>query len=74
MDNVNPKVFGINLIDQAKDNIGGSSYSLEEMKSILQKASLDELSSLRKLLGSDTQCSEWRMALTSLMDEIQKAL
>ncbi|CAJ2661587.1 unnamed protein product [Trifolium pratense] len=72
--NVNTKVFGIHLIDQAKDNIGGSCRSLEEMKSILQKASPDELSSLRKLLDSDTQCSEWRMALTSLMDEIQKAL
>lgn len=68
------KVFGINLTDQAKDNIGGSSSSLEEMKSILQKASPEELSSLRKFLISDAQCSEWRITLTSLIDEIQKAL
>lgn len=68
------RVFGINLTDQAKDNIEGSYYSLEEMKSILQKASPEELSSLRKFLISDAQCSEWRMTLTSLIDEIQKAL
>ncbi|XP_058722877.1 lysine-specific demethylase JMJ15-like [Vicia villosa] len=73
--NVNIKVFGINLIDHSKDNnIGGSCHSLEETKSILQKASLDELNLLRKLLISDSQCSEWKTTLMSLMDEIQKSL
>lgn len=74
LDNVNTKIFGINLIDRSKDNIEGSCHSLEEMKSILQKASPNELCSLRKLLGSNAQCFEWRMALTSMMDEIQKVL
>lgn len=73
--NVNIKVFGINLIDHTKDNnIGGSCHFLEETKSILQKASSDELNLLRKLLILDSQCSEWKSTLMSLMDQIQKSL
>lgn len=70
--NVNIKVFGINLIDHTKENTRGSYHS--EMKQMLQKASPEELNLLRKLLILDSQCSEWRMTLTSLMDEIQKGL
>ncbi|KAJ1437043.1 FY-rich, C-terminal [Sesbania bispinosa] len=73
LDNVDTKGFDNNLIEQAKDNIGGSCRSLEEMKPILERASSDELSTMLKLLSSDAQCSQWRMALLSLMDETQKA-
>lgn len=75
-DNVDTKVFGIDLIEQAKDHPRGSCHhSLEEMKPILEKASPEELSTTHKLLSSesDAQCSQWRMALISVMDEIQNA-
>lgn len=65
--NINTKIFGIDLIKQEKDNI------LEEMKSILQGASPDELRTMHKLIISDAQCCEWRVALIALMDEIRNA-
>ncbi|XP_027354760.1 lysine-specific demethylase JMJ18-like [Abrus precatorius] len=71
--NINTKIFGINLIKQEKDNRRGSCHSLEEMKPILQRASPVELSTMHKLLSSDKQCSQWKVALMALMDEIKKA-
>ncbi|RDY06595.1 putative lysine-specific demethylase JMJ14 [Mucuna pruriens] len=65
--NINTKIFGIDLIKQEKHN------TLEEMKPILQRASPDELSTMHKLLSSDAQCCEWRVALIGLMDEFRKA-
>ncbi|KAH1042111.1 hypothetical protein GLYMA_09G083300v4 [Glycine max] len=65
--NINTKIFGIDLIKQEKDNI------LEEMKSILQGASPDELRTMHKLIISDAQCCEWRVALIALMDGIRNA-
>ncbi|KAL1326216.1 hypothetical protein HN51_036257 [Arachis hypogaea] len=75
--NGNTKVFGINLIKQEDDDIGGSCHSLGEMQSILQgllkRASADELSAMRKLFSSDALCSQWRMTFLALMEEINKA-
>lgn len=71
--NINTKVFGIDLIKQEKDHVRGSFHSLEEMKQILQRATPDELSTMHKLLSSDAQFSDWRVALIALMDdEIRK--
>ncbi|KAG5006446.1 hypothetical protein JHK85_024988 [Glycine max] len=43
------------------------------MKSILQGASPDELRTMHKLIISDAQCCEWRVALIALMDGIRNA-
>nr|KYP62541.1 Lysine-specific demethylase lid [Cajanus cajan] len=65
--NTNTKIFGIDLIKQENYNM------LEKMKPILLRASPDELSTMHKLLSSDAQCCEWKVALIALMDEIRKA-
>ncbi|KAK7328519.1 hypothetical protein VNO77_22628 [Canavalia gladiata] len=73
LSSINTKLFGIDLIKQEQDNMEGSCHSLEEIKPIPPRASPVELSTMHKLLSSDTKCSQWRVALIALMDEIRKA-
>ncbi|KAJ1405374.1 FY-rich, N-terminal [Sesbania bispinosa] len=75
--NIKTKLFGVDLIKLEEDNIGESCHSFEEMKLMLQgflkKASPDELVAMQKLFNSDAQLTQWRVAIVTLIEEIQKA-
>ncbi|KAI5384630.1 lysine-specific demethylase JMJ18 [Lathyrus oleraceus] len=76
LDDFKTKLFGVELIKQEEDDIGESSDSFEEMKPILEgllkKARPDELRAMHKLFSSDAQMTQWRPALMTVIEEIEK--
>lgn len=81
LDDGDTKVFGVDLTKEDEDNnelIAGNYHSFEAMKSILEgllkRASPAELSTMHRLLGSDRQSAQWRLAFAALIEKIQKSL
>lgn len=73
------KDFDINLTKQEQDNPSegrGDEPMDEEVKllrGLLKKASPEELRIMHRVFCSESQNAEWRMAFTSLIEEIQKS-
>jgi hypothetical protein len=73
------KDFDIKLTKQEQYNPseGRGHESMDEevqkLRGLLEKASPEELRMMHRALCSESQNAEWRMALTSLIEEIQKS-
>ncbi|XP_028797975.1 lysine-specific demethylase JMJ18-like [Neltuma alba] len=59
------------LIGEKCDSFEGTKLVLE---GLLKKASLDELITMQKLLGSSAESTQWRVEIAALIEEIQKSL
>lgn len=71
------KIFGITLTRQDRDNpLVEGDHPTEEMqlvlRRLLKKADSEELRTLQRVLCSESQSSKWRVAFTSLIEEIQR--
>jgi histone demethylase JARID1 len=68
----------INLLTQDPGSLwGGGHHSVDEdvqhvLRGLFKKASPEELKIMHRILCSDTQSAEQRVAFTTLMEEIQK--
>ena len=74
------KDFGISLTKHDPDNPseGPGNNSIDEdvhlvLRGLLKKASPEELRIMHRIFCSESQSSKWRVAFTSLMEEIQKS-
>lgn len=69
------KDFDINLTKQEQDNhpCEGRGEEVELLRGLLKKASPEELRIMHRVFCSESQNAEWRMAFTSLIEEIQKS-
>lgn len=73
-----PKIFGIALMgeDQNNPSTGGQNSVEQEAQQVLrglfQKASPKELKVMQRILCSEARSAEWRVAFTTLIEEIQK--
>ena len=75
------KDFGINLTKHDPDNPfeGPGNNSIDEdvhlvvHGGLLKKASPEELRIMHRIFCSESQSSKWRVAFTSLIEEIQKS-
>ncbi|XP_059667390.1 lysine-specific demethylase JMJ18-like [Cornus florida] len=72
-------IFGYNIMKREEDNsvIGSCNNSVDkELQSVLQgllkKANPEELKIMHRILCSESRSPEWRVALTTLTEEIQK--
>lgn len=71
------KIFGITLTRQDRDNpLVEGDHPTGEMqlvlRRLLKKADSEELRTLQRVLCSESQSSKWRVAFTSLIEEIQR--
>lgn len=73
------KIFGINIAELAKDNLilGSDDHSAkEELQSILRrlwkKANLEELKTVHRVLSSEPISDDWKDALATLTEEIDR--
>ncbi|KAF3964086.1 hypothetical protein CMV_011590 [Castanea mollissima] len=74
------KDFGISLTKHDPDNPseGPGNNSIDEdahlvLRGLLKKASPEELRIMHRIFCSESQSSKWRVAFTSLIEEIQKS-
>ncbi|KAK6284975.1 hypothetical protein POUND7_003927 [Theobroma cacao] len=71
-----PKVFGFDLTKHNQDELV-SQHSVDEevqvvLRGLFKKASPEELNIMRRILCSEAQSAEWRVAYETLTEEIQK--
>jgi hypothetical protein len=71
------KDFGISLTKKNQDNPseGQGNHSIDEevLRGLLKKASPEELRIMHRIFCSESQSSQWRVAFTSLIEDIQKS-
>ncbi|KAA8544808.1 hypothetical protein F0562_019601 [Nyssa sinensis] len=73
-----PVIFGYNLTKQEDTSvIGSGNYSVDEelrttLRGLLKKANPEELKIMQRILCSESSSPEWRVALTTLTEEIQR--
>ena len=69
------KVFGVDLTKHNQDD--PSHHSVDEevqvvLRGLFKKASSEELKIMRRILCSEAQSAEWRVAYETLTEEIRK--
>ncbi|KAK9223476.1 hypothetical protein WN944_011920 [Citrus x changshan-huyou] len=71
------KIFGVALMDEGQNSPSGQNSVEEEaqlvLRGLFQKASPKELKVMQRILYSEGRSDEWRVALATLIEEIQKS-